>query len=204
MKNFLKYVLNLWRCFFANLILLFCGKKTRKLIMQDLKAFIKGYKIKHSLLFYYNLKMQNDLAFRAVLFLRVKRKLPILYFLNNIFLPRPKTIEIDGEFGGGLRLSHYYMVVSVKTAGENFRVGPGVVVGQNNGKVPTIGNNVYIASNSVVIGDIKIGDNVIIGAGSVVTKDVPDNCVYAGNPARFVRNVEKRDECNIDVSFLNQ
>ena len=42
-------------------------------------------------------------------------------------------------------------------------------------------------ANSVVFGNIKIGNNVTIGAGSVVTKDIPDNCVVAGNPARIIK-----------------
>lgn len=38
--------------------------------------------------------------------------------------------------------------------------------------------------------NVRIGNNVVIGAGSVVTKDVPNNCVYAGNPAKFVCSFE--------------
>lgn len=49
-----------------------------------------------------------------------------------------------------------------------------------------IGNNVFIGANSIVLCDTRIGDNVIVGAGSVVTHDIPSNCVYAGNPARFI------------------
>ncbi len=47
-------------------------------------------------------------------------------------------------------------------------------------------NNVFIGSNSIILPNIKIGNNVIIGAGSVVTKDVPDNSVIAGNPAKII------------------
>lgn len=49
----------------------------------------------------------------------------------------------------------------------------------------TIGDNVSIYPNSVVIGNITIGNNVTVGAGSVVIKDVPDNAVVVGNPARI-------------------
>src|SRR5699024_773322 len=45
-----------------------------------------------------------------------------------------------------------------------------------------IGNNVWIACNTVVIGGVHIGNNVVIGAGSVVTKDIPDNYLAFGNP----------------------
>lgn len=54
-----------------------------------------------------------------------------------------------------------------------------------------IGNNVFIGAESVVLPNVDIGDNVIIGANSTVTKDIPSNCVYAGNPARFICTIEE-------------
>ena len=47
-----------------------------------------------------------------------------------------------------------------------------------------IGNNVLISANVVILPSIKIGDGCIIGAGSVVTKDLPDNAIAVGNPAK--------------------
>lgn len=55
----------------------------------------------------------------------------------------------------------------------------------------TIGNNVFIGMNAIIMRNVKIGNNVIIGAGSVITKDCPDNGIYAGNPASFVMTVEE-------------
>jgi len=52
-----------------------------------------------------------------------------------------------------------------------------------------IGNNVRIGSNVTLL-PITVGDNVIIGAGSVVTKDIPPNCVIAGNPAKIIKKSE--------------
>ena len=57
-----------------------------------------------------------------------------------------------------------------------------------------IGNNVFIGADSIVLCNTRIGDNVIIGAGSVVTKDVPDNSVYAGNPAQYICSFEEYRE----------
>lgn len=54
-----------------------------------------------------------------------------------------------------------------------------------------IGNNVFIGWNAVVLMGVTIGDNVIIGAGSIVTKDIPDNCVVAGNPAKIICSVDE-------------
>jgi acetyltransferase-like isoleucine patch superfamily enzyme len=49
-----------------------------------------------------------------------------------------------------------------------------------------IGNDVYIGVRSIILANVSIGNNCIIGAGSVVSKNVPDNSVYAGVPARFI------------------
>lgn len=50
----------------------------------------------------------------------------------------------------------------------------------------TIGNNVFIGAESVVLPGVTIGDNVIIGANSTVTHDIPSNSVYVGTPARML------------------
>lgn len=50
----------------------------------------------------------------------------------------------------------------------------------------TIGNNVFIGSNSTILYDVSIGNNVIIGAGSLVNKDIPDGAVAAGVPCKVI------------------
>lgn len=55
-------------------------------------------------------------------------------------------------------------------------------------KPVTIGDNVWIGGNSVICPGVKIGNNVVVAAGAVVTKDVPDNVVVGGNPARIIKN----------------
>ena len=50
-----------------------------------------------------------------------------------------------------------------------------------------IGKNCFIAVNAVVLPGVQIGNEVIVGAGAVVSKDVPSNCVVAGNPAKVIR-----------------
>lgn len=57
----------------------------------------------------------------------------------------------------------------------------------------TIGNNVWIGGNCVILPGIEIGDNVVIGAGSVVTKNIPDNVCAAGNPCRVIREITEED-----------
>lgn len=55
----------------------------------------------------------------------------------------------------------------------------------------SIGSNVFIGVNSVVLPGVHIGSNVIVGAGSIVTRDIPDNSVVCGVPAKVVCSIEE-------------
>ena len=54
-----------------------------------------------------------------------------------------------------------------------------------------IGNNVFIGMHSTILKGVHIGKNVIIGANSLVNKDIPDNCVAAGNPCRKIMDLSE-------------
>jgi len=57
----------------------------------------------------------------------------------------------------------------------------------------TIGDNVWIGGNTVIVPGVHIGSNTVIGAGSVVTKDIPDWVIAAGNPCRVIRRITEED-----------
>ena len=65
------------------------------------------------------------------------------------------------------------------------------------GKPVNIGNNVWLGGNVVVLPGVTIGDNVVVGAGSVVTKDIPNNVLAAGNPAKVIRKIEDSEVGNV-------
>ncbi|MBQ2734908.1 MAG: acyltransferase [Clostridia bacterium] len=55
----------------------------------------------------------------------------------------------------------------------------------------TVGNNVYIGNNVLILPGVNIGNDVIIGAGAVVTRDIPDNSVAVGVPARVIKTADE-------------
>lgn len=57
----------------------------------------------------------------------------------------------------------------------------------------TIGDNVWIGGNTVILPGVHIGSNTVIGAGSVVTKDIPDWVIAAGNPCKVIRKITEDD-----------
>lgn len=81
--------------------------------------------------------------------------------------------------------------MNAKCIGDDFYCLHNVTIGNNiyQGKNPKIGNNVKIFTGAVVVGDIQIGNNVIIAANAVVNKDIPDNCLVAGVPAKIVKYI---------------
>ena len=57
----------------------------------------------------------------------------------------------------------------------------------------TVGDNVWIGGNTVILPGVTIGNNVVIGAGSVVSKDIPDNMIAVGNPCKVIREITDED-----------
>ncbi len=91
--------------------------------------------------------------------------------------------------GKGLQFSHYNSIVinSEAVIGDFLTIFQGCTIGSVKGKgAPKIGNNCVFFAGSKIIGGISIGNNVIVGANAVVLKDVPDNAVVGGIPAKIL------------------
>ena len=98
--------------------------------------------------------------------------------------------------GPGIYIPHLGLIrVATKARiGKNVILAPGVVIGTKDtfDNVATIGDNVEITLGAKIIGKVNIGDNVIIAPNSVVIKDIPDNCVVSGVPAKILKKDGKK------------
>ncbi len=93
------------------------------------------------------------------------------------------------------------------TIGKNVLIGPNVTLSTTGHPIHpehradgmysfpiTIGDNVWLGANVIVLPGVTIGENSVIGAGSVVTKDIPANVVAFGSPCKVYREINERDE----------
>ena len=89
----------------------------------------------------------------------------------------------------GLYIPHTGSIIVNSNArvGKNCQINNNVVIGQNKGKSPVIGDNVFIGPGAVVSGDVYIADNVWIGANAVVTHNIDTpNALVGGIPAKVI------------------
>lgn len=181
-------------------IVAFCFSNARIDIIQDVKAY-NGKNVFSIISLLCALK---DKYFRTLFYHRIHAN-----FIMKLWMRSSSVFFISrkSKIGPGARFPHSYAtIINAKVIGENFVCRQCTTIGNkfdgSNDKVPTIGNNVTVGANCVIIGDITIGDNVIIGAGSVVVKDIPSNSVVAGNPARIIKTIKVVDQKEIfDVSL---
>jgi serine O-acetyltransferase len=109
--------------------------------------------------------------------------------------PPERTLNIwCPSIGPGAHFEHNYATyLNAEHIGSDFYCLHLVTLGNDkDGRRPVIGDHVSIYTGATVFVGITIGNHVTIGAGSVVSKNVPDNCVVAGNPAYIIRQDGKK------------
>jgi serine O-acetyltransferase len=116
------------------------------------------------------------------------KRIGIISKLIGFTYPKEKTLFIvTNSIGGGLYLEHgFSTIITAKSIGKNCWINQQVTIGFKNAKSPIIGDNVRISCGAKILGGIKIGNNAIIGANAVVIKDVPDNAIVGGVPAKVI------------------
>lgn len=113
-------------------------------------------------------------------------------------------IENDVRIGNNVTIKNGVYIWDGITISDDVFIGPNVTF--TNDKYPRskqyppsfqktfIKNGASIGAGSVILGGITIGINAMIGAGSVVTKNVPDNELWVGNPAKFIKKIDSKNK----------
>lgn len=114
-------------------------------------------------------------------------------FLKVLARPLPLLdISETAEIGGGLIVQHGYgTIIAPRKIGRNCWVNQGVTIGYTNETdCPTLGDDVTVYAGAKILGDVHVGNRVIVAANAVVVKDVEDNCIVGGVPAKVIKRRE--------------
>ncbi len=145
----------------------------RRLVMADLRQWSRW---RHTAcnLWGFSYLLGSYPEFRSVFYKRVG----VLRLLSSWWLRGKNTLEITtNDIGGGLIIQHgFSTIISAERIGKNCKIYQQVTIGFDH--------------DAKVIGGITVGDNVLIGANAVVVKDVPSNSIVAGVPARIIRHLD--------------
>lgn len=100
------------------------------------------------------------------------------------------------DIGGGLYIQHgFATIITARKIGENCRIYQQVTIGYKGDGNPVLEDNVSVTCGAKVLGDITMHKNSLAAAGAVVVKDVPENAIVAGVPAKVIGY---KDENNLD------
>lgn len=116
----------------------------------------------------------------------------ILEIGANTYISANALIRVAKKVSIGKNCAISWNLTILDSDFHNYKVNGKEVI---NTKEVFIGDNVWIGNNVIILKGVNIGNNSIIAAGSVVTKNVPDNCIVGGNPAKIIRN----DACPINI-----
>lgn len=130
----------------------------------------------------------------------LEHKLPLIctifykYKLNKLMKKTQIQIPAGTKIGEGFYIGHLgRIIINPKSIiGKNVNISTGVTIGQENRGVrkgcPTIGDDVWIGTNSVIVGNITIGNDVLIAPLTYINFDVPSHSIVIGNPAKIIHS----------------
>lgn len=160
-----------------------------RLIISDLKRLEYQIDLRIPFLLQLIYHLHNNRYYRNLFYHRIG---PVKSAFIQWYRPGDRyfTISYTTKIGEAMWIAHpYATIINAESIGSNFSCIHCTTIGAYQGRA-VIGNNVSLGANVTIIGNVHIGNNVTIGAGSVVVKDLPDNCVAVGNPAKVIKYKE--------------
>lgn len=130
-------------------------------------------------------------------------------YKDEVYIQPPFYFDVGKNIHVGKEFLTNYNVTILDVApvyiGDHCMIGPNVLITTVNHPLSPlkrrakkgvalpvyIGNDVWIGGHVTILPDVRIGNNVVIGAGAVVTKDIPDNVVVAGIPAKIIKEIDE-------------
>lgn len=173
-------------------------RELRDIIYSDLYRYTGNTKLSIFLKNYiFNPPFRFICIFRKTNYYKNKNKFLFLYNKNLLRICRNKfgfQIPYTTNIDKGFCIEHFGRTIINPNAviGKNVNISTGVTIGRTTrGKLegsPTIGDEVWIGTNSVIVGNISIGNNVLIAPNSYVNRDIPSNSIVIGNPCKIIPN----------------
>lgn len=166
-----------------------------EVIKEDLLRNIKQFLHKENLSF---LNFCELLTFyvmvRNIFYARVAYRHHYYAKVLSVFARPLPLLDISStaEIGGGLIVQHgYATIIAPRKIGKKCWVNQGVTIGYtNDDDCPTLGDNVTVYAGAKILGDVHVGNNVVVAANAVVVKDVEDNCIVGGVPAKVIKRLD--------------
>lgn len=117
---------------------------------------------------------------------------------ENCMIGSYTEIQSDVKIGNNVRVQSHTFLCSLVTIEDNVFIGHGVMTvndinppsGDPKKWKPTLIKKGAVIGSNATLMPVVIGENSVVGAGAVVTKDVPDNVVVAGNPAKVIKKLK--------------
>lgn len=117
---------------------------------------------------------------------------------DNAVIMMGAVINIGAEIGAGTMIDMGAVLGGRAIVGKSSHVGAGTVLAgviePASADPVRVGDNVLIGANAVVIEGVQIGNGSVVAAGAIVTKDVPENVVVAGVPARVIKKIDEQTQ----------
>lgn len=174
----------------------------KKLIKMDIERYCKITDFKGGIFTSLNWFLTEDRAFRNLLQHRLKNPTRSLRCWIHFIIARVLWKPMDSLYintlniGGGLYIQHgFSTIISAKSIGENCRIFQQVTIGYRGEECPVLEDYASVTCGAKVLGGVTMHKNSIAAAGAVVLKDVPENAIVGGVPAKIIKY---KDESDLD------